>query len=182
VHGYKKFWKRGRRLNSTKAERTQQLYAPDTSLNLLVTPPMPLLDITVKHFPANMLSGEVVQATLIITNGGERDLKHLRVASSHPTMLYIGSASLVGTPAYRDNEATTTTSTTKTNDNDLEWQTMDNGLIEPRYAEIPFGTEQNQEQWLKPGASVTLPLWVRADRIGRHTLRLLFHYQSEVTQ
>ncbi|RKP26919.1 ER-golgi trafficking TRAPP I complex 85 kDa subunit-domain-containing protein, partial [Syncephalis pseudoplumigaleata] len=180
VHGYKKFGKRGRRLNSTKAERTQQLYAPDTSLNLLVTPPMPLLDITVKHFPANMLSGEVVQATLIITNGGERDLKHLRVASSHPTMLYIGSAGLVDTPAYREQREASRAEVE--GQAHIEWQTMDNGLAETRYTEIPFGTangDGEEEQWLRPGASVTLPLWVRADRIGRHTLRLLFHYQSE---
>jgi hypothetical protein len=183
VGGYHKFEKRGRRLNSTKAERMQQLYAPDHSLELLVTPPMPLLDVMVYDFPDTMLSGEISQATLVITNGGDRGLRDLGVAISHPSMLYVGSPSLLNMSAYRVDWENAESPDGQDPKKTFELQTVDNTLNEPSFVNIPFGdaATDDKQQLLAPGASIRLPLWIRADRASRYTFRLLFHYRSEAS-
>ncbi|CAG8787064.1 2327_t:CDS:2, partial [Racocetra persica] len=84
VHGVKKFSKRGKRLNDTNEQRMSIVYAPDRSLDLLVTSPMPLLEATFHSFPEVLLSGEVKQVLLEINNKGQKGLTDLRVKMSHP--------------------------------------------------------------------------------------------------
>ncbi|KAI9228169.1 MAG: ER-golgi trafficking TRAPP I complex 85 kDa subunit-domain-containing protein [Piptocephalis tieghemiana] len=172
VPGHKKFWKRGPRLNGTKAERTMQLYGPDRSLDLAVTPPMPLLRVEMHHPSSSLLSGEVSPGKMCLMNAGERALKDLYVSVSHPTMLRLGGNSML--PAYLC-PPSTDSSDVMVKEPELEDNAMDEpGLEGVAVLKVPLGLEGI----LRPGESLTLPLWVRGERIGRHELRLLFSYTA----
>lgn len=200
VPGHKKFWKRGPRLNGTKAERTMQLYGPDRSLDLAVTPPMPLLRVEMHHPSSSLLSGEVSPGKMCLMNAGERALKDLYVSVSHPTMLRLGVnppstteesplSSREGVdgqglerwsegnsmlPAYLC-PPSTDSSDVMVKEPELEDNAMDEpGLEGVAVLKVPLGLEGI----LRPGESLTLPLWVRGERIGRHELRLLFSYTA----
>lgn len=167
VPGYRKLWKRGKRLNSTKQERMNTMYSPDTNLALTVTAPMPLLKYQVNALPTSLLSGEVVQAKLELTNAGERGLTKLQVKVSNTAMIRIGSdlafnnvKSTEDSLAYRSGEHAA-----------LEELTLDNSLEEEGW--------ENIDLTLSAGATTTLPLWLRGERIGKHSLRLALAYQSE---
>ena len=38
----------------------------------------------------------------------------------------------------------------------------------------------NEELVIAPGGVVSIPVWVRGDRIGKHSLRFIFRYESVV--
>ena len=89
---YRPFEKRGRRLHETQQQRTSQMYADDNSLKLVVTAPMPLIDVIFHSFPREVLFGEVVQVTMEVTNKGNRGLVDLRVKMSHPSFIFVGNS------------------------------------------------------------------------------------------
>ena len=91
VHTFRPFHKKGKRLNKSKEEMMSVVYAPDRSLDILVTSPMPLLDLTFHHVPETILSGEVVQTVLEINNKGHKGLTALRLKSSHPSFICVGN-------------------------------------------------------------------------------------------
>lgn len=91
VHTFRPFHKKGRRLNKTKEEMMSVTYAPDRSLDILVTSPMPLLDLAFHHVPETILSGEVIQTVLEINNKGNKGLTALRLKTSHPSFICVGN-------------------------------------------------------------------------------------------
>lgn len=91
VHAYKDIVKRGKRLNQTKEQMMSKMYAEDRSLNILVAPHMPLLDVVFHQTPEMMLSGEVCQLSLEVKNLGKKGLKNLQVQLSHPGFFCIGA-------------------------------------------------------------------------------------------
>ncbi|KAG0191141.1 Trafficking protein particle complex 8 [Apophysomyces sp. BC1034] len=172
VHTFRPFHKKGRRLNSTKEQRITPTYAPDCTLDILVTSPMPLLDLAFHNFPETILSGEVVQAVLEINNKGNKGLTALRLKSSHPSFLCVGNPEDMDRSIY-----------------DLDQQTpdetcvLDNRLFDPSVISIPLpassGEKSNERGTVSPGKTTLVPLWIRGDRIGRHAFKFLFSYQSE---
>lgn len=58
---------------------------------------------------------------------------------------------------------------------------LDNKLYDPSVISIPLpGAGGDGERGVvTPGMTTLIPLWIRGDRIGRHTIKLLFSYQSE---
>ena len=101
LHTFHKFEKKGRRLNDTKEQRESVFYAPDRTLDIHVTSPMPLLDVTFHKCPEMLLSGEVCQITLEISNKGNVGLTSLRVMTSHPCFFAIGSSTELDKDIYR---------------------------------------------------------------------------------
>lgn len=91
VHTFRPFHKQGKRLNKTKEEMMSVMHAPDRSLDILVTSPMPLLDLAFHHVPETILSGEVVQTVLEINNKGHKGLTSLRLKTSHPSFICVGN-------------------------------------------------------------------------------------------
>lgn len=90
VHAYKDIVKKGKRLNKTKEQMMSQVYEDDKSLDILVAPEMPLLDVEFQSSPEMLLSGEVCELSLVIKNRGKKGLKNLTVRMSHPTFFCIG--------------------------------------------------------------------------------------------
>jgi hypothetical protein len=101
IHSFHKFEKKGQRLNDTKEQRLEESYAQDSSLDIHVTSPMPLLDVVFHECPEMLLSGEVCQIMLEITNRGNLGLTSLRVMTSHPTFFAIGSSTEADKDIYR---------------------------------------------------------------------------------
>ncbi|KAJ3048861.1 Trafficking protein particle complex 8 [Rhizophlyctis rosea] len=166
------FQKRGRRLVdpvSIKSETPK--YAEDKSLKLIVTSPMPVLDVSFRDFPEEMMSGEVVRVLLEVGNKGNRGLRNLRVKVSHPSFLRVGEAGEEEKDAY----ALATDVTTQS------YETS-NSLSDSSTTVIKLPTEDGSafaDGVLAAGATTLIPLWVRGDRIGKHIFRFLFGYQSE---
>ncbi|KAI9276284.1 ER-golgi trafficking TRAPP I complex 85 kDa subunit-domain-containing protein [Sporodiniella umbellata] len=167
VHTFKPFLKKGKRLNKTKEEQMSVVYAVDRSLDILVTSPMPLLDITFHHLPETLMSGEVVQTVLEINNKGNKGLTALRLKTSHPSFICVGSPEDMDKNIYSA-EGSDATDIVRT----------DNCLFDSSVISIPL-PENGGQGVVKPGETTLVPLWIRCDRIGKHTFKLLFSYQSD---
>ncbi|KAI8381466.1 ER-golgi trafficking TRAPP I complex 85 kDa subunit-domain-containing protein [Radiomyces spectabilis] len=166
VHSFRPFHKKGRRLNATKEQRMTPTYAPDRTLDILVTSPMPLLDVAFHQIPETILSGEVVQAVLEINNRGHKGLTALRMKSSHPSFICVGQPDELGKRIYSKS---------------LLFETchIDNRIYDSSVISIPLPSENDRPGIVGPGHTTLVPLWIRGDRIGKHSFKFLFSYQSE---
>ncbi|RHZ88011.1 hypothetical protein Glove_26g14 [Diversispora epigaea] len=174
IRGIKKFEKCGKRLNQTREQLINVVYAQDRSLELTVTSPMPLLEVAFHSFPEMLLSGEVSQVFLEINNKGQRGLTDLRVKMSHPSFFCIGNADMLEQKAYgndsiEEKEPITEKFSTK------------NRIYNSSIKDIPLPLQEGSEQSspLAPGKTTLIPIWIRGDRIGKHMFRFLFTYGSE---
>ncbi|KAI8076416.1 ER-golgi trafficking TRAPP I complex 85 kDa subunit-domain-containing protein [Gilbertella persicaria] len=175
VHTFRPFHKKGKRLNKTKADMMSVTYAPDRSLDILVTSPMPLLDLAFHHVPETIMSGEVIQTVLEINNKGNKGLTALRLKTSHPSFICVGNPEDMDKDVYGSFEE----------ESRLE---LNNELFDTSVISIPLpakGSKEEEEESshphgvVVPGETTLVPLWIRGDRIGKHTFKLLFSYQSE---
>ncbi|CAO3630125.1 unnamed protein product [Cunninghamella blakesleeana] len=166
VHTFRPFHKKGKRLNSTKEERMSVVYAPDRSLDILVTSPMPLLDLAFHNVPDSIFSGEVVQTILEINNKGNKGLTSLQLKSSHPSFISVGKPQDMDKPIYGTGE-------------DKGCQ-FDNQIYDPSILPISLPSDgDSQQSIVQPGKTTLVPFWIRGDRIGKFTIKFLFSYQSE---
>ncbi|ORY05323.1 hypothetical protein K493DRAFT_204561 [Basidiobolus meristosporus CBS 931.73] len=160
ARGFKQFSKKGKRLNDTKEHRLGKFYGQDNSLDMVVTSPMPLLDVEFRDFPNILFSGEVIQSTLIVRNIGQKGMKKINVKVSHPAFFHIGQPSA---------ESTEDTSACK---DSLHTVDTNNSLFDPSVISISLTQ-------LGSGEAVEVPIWVRGDKIGSHSFLYIFSYQSE---
>jgi len=58
---------------------------------------------------------------------------------------------------------------------------ISNTLSNSSIMDVPLPhDETTKSALLAPGKATSIPLWIRGDKIGKHTLRFLFTYESEV--
>ncbi|KAF9190349.1 Trafficking protein particle complex 8 [Haplosporangium sp. Z 11] len=163
VHAYKDIVKKGKRLNNTKEQMMSQMYEEDKSLDILVAPEMPLLDVVFQSSPEMLLSGEVCELSLEIKNRGKKGLKNLTVRLSHPTFFCIGEKRDAGDLGlYNKGEGSTATEKLQV-DNSLQLNT----------------TQTILDRVLAPGESAMIPCWLRGEKIGKHNFLFVFSYESE---
>ncbi|KAG0199180.1 Trafficking protein particle complex 8 [Mortierella sp. GBA30] len=163
VHAYKDIVKRGKRLNKTKEQMMSQMYEEDKSLDILVAPEMPLLDVSFHSAPEMLLSGEVCEIELELTNRGKKGLKDLAVRMSHPTFFCIGE---------------------KRDEGDLGLYNKGEGRCATETIQVDNSLQNNNSQKildtvLAPGESIRIPSWLRGEKIGKHTFLFVFSYESE---
>jgi hypothetical protein len=70
IRGKQYFSVRGPRLNATKDQKTSVKYAKDFRLQVMVSPPMPKLDVKISGVPETLFQGEVKKVTLDMANTG----------------------------------------------------------------------------------------------------------------
>ncbi|KAF9096380.1 Trafficking protein particle complex 8 [Mortierella sp. AD031] len=163
VHAYKDIVKKGKRLNQTKEQMMSQAYEDDKSLDILVAPEMPLLDVEFHSSPEMLLSGEVCELSLVIKNRGKKGLKNLAVRMSHPTFFCIGEKRSDGDLGlYNKHEGSSAIETTQ----------VDNALQQSTAQKI-------MDTVLAPGESIKIPSWLRGEKIGKHNFLFVFSYESE---
>eukprot|EP01047_Picozoa_sp_COSAG01_P013460 COSAG01_NODE_633_length_14669_cov_7.174056_8_plen_1413_part_00 len=93
---------KGQRLNKTPRQRQseQPQYSEDKRLELHVCPPMPLLRASFSTPEPSLLSGEIREIKLTLTNiGRTADMESVTVAISHPAFCFIGDGANDRTPA-----------------------------------------------------------------------------------
>lgn len=163
VHAYKDIIKKGKRLNKTKEQMMSQVYEDDKSLDILVAPEMPLLDVEFQSSPEMLLSGEVCELSLVIKNRGKKGLKNLTVRMSHPTFFCIGEKRSDGDLGLYNKHAGNSAIETTQVDNALQLST----------------TQQIMDTVLAPGESIKIPSWLRGEKIGKHNFLFVFSYVSE---
>ncbi|XP_070575139.1 trafficking protein particle complex subunit 8-like [Ptychodera flava] len=155
----------GPRLNTSKTERAGIVYGPDRRLDPIIAPPMPLLQVIFSNFPTSMLCGEVQQITVEFTNIGKCALSKLCVSSKNPEFFTFGLITDL-------KEAT-----------QHVYRTVPKDEQERAYrcsvSELSCVTEiALPDRVLPPGASVSLPMWLRGpETSGRHEVNLLFYYE-----
>ncbi|KAJ3277304.1 Trafficking protein particle complex 8, partial [Rhizoclosmatium sp. JEL0117] len=170
------FVKRGRRLNDTQKQRSgDPVYAADNTLKLTVTSPMPVLDVLFHSFPETLLSGQVERTVLEINNKGHRGLKNLKIKLSHPSFFGVGKAEDIDIPSYG----------TKVRENLTSREILNtaNKITDTSIVDIALpGADSNESSGiLVSGSTTIIPVWIRGDKIGKHSFRFLFGYQSEDT-
>ncbi|KAI8806762.1 ER-golgi trafficking TRAPP I complex 85 kDa subunit-domain-containing protein [Cladochytrium replicatum] len=176
VPTFRPFNKRGKRLNATAEQRQMELYAADNSLNLIVTPPMPVLDLTFRDFPEFLWSGEVAKAVLEVRNRGNRAMKNLFVKMSHPSFFCFGGFESEGVPVYDHCEVDYQEGRV------METVRTDNILVNSSVIGLELPDKGGELPLLGAGSSMLLPVWIRGDRMGRHVFRFMFGYQSETAE
>eukprot|EP00039_Didymoeca_costata_P005469 m.81874 g.81874 ORF g.81874 m.81874 type:complete len:1204 (-) comp12833_c0_seq2:1375-4986(-) len=84
VMGCKNFLAKGKRLNKIKSHFQSVVYGPDLRLTPIVIPPMPLLTGVISGLDKPVAAGELVEASLDLTNNSNAPLLNLYVACSRP--------------------------------------------------------------------------------------------------
>ncbi|XP_064640195.1 trafficking protein particle complex subunit 8-like isoform X2 [Lineus longissimus] len=164
VHGKQSLEVQGPRLNNTKQDKTSKTYGPDRRLDLIVAPKMPLLDVRFYNFPQAMLCGEVRQGMVQFENKGQVPLNRLKVASTNPEFFTFGVQDSVQEKCIYQ------TIPDKQGNEEYVLDKMD----VKRVVDIPIPNGV-----LNPGASVSLPMWIRGPTTSAiHRIDFLFYYQS----
>ncbi|KAJ1934854.1 hypothetical protein FBU59_005562, partial [Linderina macrospora] len=166
----------GRRLNGTKEQRSSIAYAPDTALEFTVDPHLPCLNITLEDLPDTLMSGSMHLAKVRIENTGDQACQGIVLWQSHPSFFDVRSPHLDS-----DDIPVSDMYPTKSTDESVEQKTVGNtlrdsstlALIVPSDSSSTPDTHFLAPASLDPGHSITVPVWVRGDRVGAHALTLL---------
>ncbi|CBJ30639.1 conserved unknown protein [Ectocarpus siliculosus] len=147
---------RGKLLHATLEQRAAKARAPAPPPRFEATGSMPWLGCSLEGVPPTLLQGEVVRATLNVTNRGRAPAGHLClktnlpwVAFEEPSTATIGGDEASATGGGATGGAVGASGTT----------------LAP-----PVGV-------IMPGQSVALPLWVRGRGGGRQTVRMIVRYK-----
>ena len=132
---------------------------------------MPQLEVQFEGFPNQIFSGEVQRANLVITNKGEKTLSNLKVKLSHPSFFYFGKMEHLNIDVYEE--------TTEGQAPIFTPFDSSNVLKDPSLVDICLINKN--EDCLLSGESVTIPVWIRGDRVGIFNFQFLFIYGSDVT-
>lgn len=123
-------------------------------------------------FPENLLCGEVQCIEIELTNAGRSSLQSLRVTSSHPRFFTFGrNSDLPKYPYIYQMRGSQCSSISATLTSTVPGK--DEFLVLPDVLDIPLPNDV-----LKPGETVSLPMWVRGNDIGGiHEVDFLFYYE-----
>jgi hypothetical protein len=170
VRAVHSFERKGKRLNATREQRMNKMYAEDKSLIFTVTPPMPLLDVVSHSKPGSVYAGETSKIILEINNKGNSTLKNLKLAMNHNSLIYIGSPEMINDDLYD----------IKKSNNILENNEINNKLVEVKVYDILLPLLNDGTRGLESGTTTLIPIWIHYSQIGKISQRFLFNYYSEV--
>uniref|UniRef100_A0A8C5EB03 Trafficking protein particle complex 8 n=1 Tax=Gouania willdenowi TaxID=441366 RepID=A0A8C5EB03_GOUWI len=171
----------GPRLNVTKEDKMLVRHGPDRRLDLLITPPMPLMEVFFLQFPTALLCGEIRKAYVEFSNVSAVALSGLRVASTHPEFFTFGSEATTPmtplSPTAAENNSSYQTVATPPQQGCVTSDVLlsaEDSAHPSAVMDIPI-----KGGILKPGESTQLPLWLRGlDTDGVHEINFLFYYES----
>lgn len=179
AHGVHHLEVKGWRLNETKAHRTGRVYATDQSLTLLVVGPAPLLSIEAVDAPESVLHGEIVRMTLRLSNEGSLSMSAVRVRASTPSMALVATdgADPEALRGLDDDgaraESTAHHAVTFAEDPPTKGSCSAKAGSSNDNISVPLPNHV-----LQAGATLDVPVWLRAAELGAHDIHLLFCYES----
>ncbi|CAM9817207.1 unnamed protein product [Ectocarpus fasciculatus] len=148
---------RGKLLHATLEQRAAKARAPAPPPRFEATGSMPWLGCSLEGVPPTLLQGEVVRATLNVTNRGRAPAGHLCLKTNLPWVAFEEEPST--TAAGGDAASASGGGAT-------------GGAVGASGTTLvpPVGV-------IMPGESVALPLWVRGRGGGRQTVRMIVRYK-----
>ncbi|KAJ2802179.1 hypothetical protein H4R20_003382 [Coemansia guatemalensis] len=188
----------GRRLNDTAEQRISPTYSPDTWLGFRVDPSFPRLEVFLDDFPDTLVSGSMHRASVRIINRGSRPCYNIALWLSHPSFFDVRSSrkgdSSADTPED-DSECGDVQSMYVYSDKVQEAEQVQvtnvlrecsmfvvagQTLASPAFSNIPASEDATASlhqlpkpiESLDPKETLTVPIWIRGDRVGAHTLSL----------
>ncbi|KAJ1956653.1 hypothetical protein EC988_001237 [Linderina pennispora] len=170
----------GRRLNDTKEQRSSIAYAPDTALEFTIDPHLPCLKISLEDLPDTLMSGSMHLSKVRIENTGDQACQGILLWQSHPSFFDIRSPMLDS-----DGVSVPDMYPTKEISEPVEHKTVSNTLRDSSTLAL-VGANSGLDGFflpltsLDPGHSFTVPIWVRGDRVGAHTLTLFIGASNDL--
>lgn len=155
-----------KRLNETREQLKTPTYSEDSSLVVTIRSPVPYLSVSVEEIPDFLFAGETRQTSISVTNTGQVPLKDLQALCSLPSFAM-----------FTRDEISQPYSLAKTPDTPAT--TLIPNCITPN---TPYPINLGTSSTLQPGASVKIPILLRGDLPGRHTLCWLLVFRGDVSQ
>ncbi|KAJ1649862.1 hypothetical protein IWQ61_009178 [Dispira simplex] len=184
----KRFQRRGPRLNATKDQRLHRKYGPDRSLHFKASLSLPYADVTiVNNFPHSIQSGECQAIPVVVTNRGHTPIDMVSVWCSHPSFFFLGDITRPDANFYGNTEPSTQRShyaVRKLPNQLADQNSLHLILQDPSQTTNSVITDKSllgarRMVTLAPlaqGQQLTIPLWVRGDRVGVHDFTLYIAY------
>jgi len=126
------------------------------------------------NFPKTLLCGEVHLVTVTFANIGSKPLHKLKLVTTNPKYLVLGTSQhkVTSEHIYHSSTTTTTTSSTTSTPTTLTSVPCDPASVKRVIdIDIPDGV-------LHPNTSVNMPLWMRGNDIGGiQEIEMLFYYE-----
>ncbi|KAJ2731803.1 hypothetical protein IW152_004293 [Coemansia sp. BCRC 34962] len=178
----------GRRMNDTKEQRMSVVHTPDTTLGFRVSSDLPRLEITVDDLPDTLMSGSMHRACLRVANSGELPCHSVTMWVSHPSFVGVRPPRLcsdedkagddtgmyVSLPDVTKHERIQVPNVLRDYSTFVLVGKQTDALGSSAHCVEPLGS-------LGPGEAFTVPIWIRGDRVGAHTLSLCIGASSAAT-
>ncbi|KAJ2702993.1 hypothetical protein H4218_000491 [Coemansia sp. IMI 209128] len=176
----------GRRMNDTKEQRMSVVHTPDTTLGFSVSSDLPRLEITVDDLPDTLMSGSMHRACLRVANSGELPCHSVAMWVSHPSFVGVRPPRLCGDEDEEDAGMYVSWPDVAKHEriqvpNVLrDYSTF---VLVGQQADALGSSAHCVEPLISlgPGEAFTVPIWIRGDRVGAHTLSLCIGANSAAT-
>ncbi|KAL0490118.1 TRAPPC8 [Acrasis kona] len=170
AEGTRTFHLKGRRLNDTKIQRTNQIYEEDNRTIIKCIPQMPLLLAHIEDQPSVLYAGQILERTLVIKNIGNLPMKGLICRMSHPQLFCVGRD---------DSNDKNHDSSNDGNEHLVQIEELTNAHDESRMSDLSIvKIKLNDDQdVLQPDSQISIPIYIRAHSPSEITCRFLFYYE-----
>lgn len=152
----------------------------NTPLLILVTPPMPVLEVIFHSFPSSLRTGEICNFVVEVNNKGTTGLKDLAVKCSHPSVFQFGDPLNESSGEY----GTFIFISAVKRINEHHVIKINNALNDSSFFYIPLPKDSKDESKsggvLEAQMTTLIPVCSKAGRPGNHIFNFLFLYQSQV--
>ena len=156
------FQNRGPLLQDTLERRASRERGANLRLVSRIVPELPLLEAELEGLPSTLFQGEMIQASLKITNRGLAPAAHVYAKSSLPSWLFMRDPSATSPPADTGTGGTMGVCMSMVGVSGTVFRVVTGGLA-------------------AGGATVRVPVWVRGLGGGKQTLRILVRYERQGT-
>ncbi|KAJ2189233.1 hypothetical protein EV181_001740 [Coemansia sp. RSA 532] len=187
---YKTLKMPGKRLNDTMEQRVTPTYSADIQLGFQVDASFPRLEAVLEDFPDTLMSGSMQRALVRLTNRTQQSCQNIMLWLSHPSFFDVASPQLVDTDeasaelaesqsmyVYSDNVEATSEVLAANVLRDCSMFVLAGPAIasDGSAAGTECGVKSHAlipVETLGPGESLLVPVWIRGDRVGAHTLSM----------
>ncbi|KAJ2120916.1 hypothetical protein IW147_004705 [Coemansia sp. RSA 720] len=188
---YKTLKMPGKRLNDTMEQRVTPTYSADTQLGFQIDASFPRLEAVLEDFPDTLMSGSMQRALIRLTNCAQQPCQSIMLWLSHPSFFDVASPLPIGADeasaelaesqsmyVYSDSVETTAEVLAANVLRDCSMFVIAGPAIVSD-GSAAAGTECEIKshalvpvETLGPGESLLVPVWIRGDRVGAHTLSM----------
>lgn len=163
--------------NSLENRATRARGANPLLLNRIV-PELPLLDATLEGVPDTIYQGEMVRATLRVTNRGRAPAAHIYVKSHPPSWVFLRDPTAAGPGKGAGAvEGGDGGGGVGGEGEGAEVRMSMVGVSGTVFRVDPAKANGSSSPFLAPGQTLAVPLWVRGLGGGTQALRLLLRYE-----